>query len=235
MNAVPLCPGVWQIEESYRVYCVLLAGRSRCILLDTGLGKQDLRQQVEALAGGLPCTVLCSHGHADHVGGTGAFGAFFLHPADRALLTEGQAAQMQPVLPGAMLDPGGLPAVVVGLPGHTAGSIGLLLPEQRLLLAGDALCPRLLLPEPETGLEALRQTLPAALDLPFDTYVSGHTPGLLPKAQIAAHLAHLQAYRPEETRPARFGTLRCRRSMYKGPEGRSVFLLAEDTVSALQS
>lgn len=229
MNATELRPGIWQLEESYRVYCTLLIGQKGCLLFDTGLGKQDLRRQTEALAPDLPCTVVCSHGHADHVGGIGVFGTVFLHPADWPLLPEPRAARLLPLESGMCFDPGGLPVQAVALPGHTPGSVGLLLPAQRLLLAGDALSPRLLLPEPEAGLAALRQTLPAALQLPFDTYVSGHTPGELPKAQIAAHLAHLEHFRLQDTQPARFGALPCRRSSWKGPEGRSVFLLADNT------
>ena len=33
MNGREICPGVWHFEEDYRVYCTLLQGRDRAILV----------------------------------------------------------------------------------------------------------------------------------------------------------------------------------------------------------
>ena len=42
MNQAELAPGVWHLEEDYRVYCTLVQGKDQAILWDTGQGKQDL-------------------------------------------------------------------------------------------------------------------------------------------------------------------------------------------------
>ena len=42
MNQTELAPGVWHLEEDYRVYCTLVQGKDLAILWDTGQGKQDL-------------------------------------------------------------------------------------------------------------------------------------------------------------------------------------------------
>ena len=225
MNVREIRPRVLHIEESYRVYCTLIRGETRAILFDTGLGEQDLSAFVRANAPG-ECLVLCSHGHYDHVGGIDAFASVYLNEADRPLLQGAHAGtRLLPLEPRTEFDLGGLHARAVPLAGHTRGSIGLLIPEERLLLAGDALSPRLQLLGPGAApLNVLQETLQHTLDLPFDTFLAGHYPNGIPKRQISAHLAHLEAFRWSDTRPARFGGIDCLRSDRRGPEGHSTFL-----------
>ncbi len=76
--------------------------------------------------------------------------------------------------------PFGFPVQVVHLPGHTAGSIGLFLPDRRLVIIGDALQYKLSLKlsppaqgvteNPEQAIESLRKLL----DLDFDTICFSH-------------------------------------------------------------
>ena len=229
MNIMKIRPRIWHIEESYRVYCTLIQGKHGSILFDTGLGKQDLYAFLKNTLK-TDYIVICSHGHHDHTGGIDAFEKVCLHPEDTPLLLPGplRSGLLHPVFPGDRFDLGDLHAEVVSLKGHTKGSIGLLIPEERLLLAGDALSERLQLLGPGTAsLEELRGTLTFALQLPFDTFLAGHYPGEIPKSQISAHLAHLNTFRWEETAEARFGDLPCLRSTFHGPEGRSVFLFDE--------
>lgn len=56
------------IPGSVCVY--LVEGRDRAVLLDTGFGFGDLRGHVEGLTR-LPVSVVLTHGHVDHAGGTG--------------------------------------------------------------------------------------------------------------------------------------------------------------------
>lgn len=89
-------PGVWAIEEplhAERVASYLIAGRERAVLLDTGLGVAPLRPLVEALTD-RPLTVLLSHAHYDHVGGTHEFvraAPVLIHPAEADRLRRGVA------------------------------------------------------------------------------------------------------------------------------------------------
>jgi glyoxylase-like metal-dependent hydrolase (beta-lactamase superfamily II) len=68
-------PGVFAIEEprhSERVASYLIVGAARALLLDTGMGVAPLRPVVESLTD-KPLTVLISHAHFDHIGGTHEF------------------------------------------------------------------------------------------------------------------------------------------------------------------
>ena len=82
-------------------------------------------------------------------------------------------------------------ARVVHLPGHTAGSIGLHLPEKRAIIVGDALQYKLArrLSPPAAGvtrhpLEAMR-SLHKLLDLDFDTICFSHFPPMRKDAHTA--------------------------------------------------
>ncbi len=68
-------PGVFAIEEplhAEHVVSYLIVGRERSVLLDTGMGVAPLRPLVESLTD-KPLTVLLSHAHFDHIGGTHEF------------------------------------------------------------------------------------------------------------------------------------------------------------------
>ena len=65
-------PGIWVIEEPLHSECVksnLIVGRDRAVLIDTGMGVGDIRKLVMELTR-LPVTVVQSHAHNDHIGGT---------------------------------------------------------------------------------------------------------------------------------------------------------------------
>lgn len=215
---------VQHFEESYRVYCTLLRGTRRSLLFDTGLGQRDLRPLLDG--DGFVCN---SHGHADHTGGNFRFETVYLHPADWALLPAEDQARLRPLRAGQTFDLGGVRACAVPLTGHTRGSVGLLLPEERLLLAGDALSPRLLLCE-AGALARARETLRRIAALPFDTFLASHYPNPLPRAQVDVHLRHLDRLRIDPaTRRMRFGTPLFR-SVFREGQIRSEILFSDDTI-----
>lgn len=229
MNRREILPGVWHLEEDYRCYCTLVLGTERALLWDTGQGKQDLAAYVASVTR-LPCLVLCSHGHSDHIGGNFRFPQVYAHPADWPLLEAqarltGRPWSARPLEAGQRFPLGGRTGRVVCLPGHTRGSVGLLLKGEDLLLAGDALNPTLLMLGPEAASFAqLRWTLEEVAGLPFAQYLSSHAPGPLPKRQAALHLAHLDCLHTQPpSHPGPYGP-RVMRSTYKEGGGRSVIL-----------
>ena len=195
MNTTKICPGVIHIEESYRVYCTLVQGAALSLLIDTGLGKHSLKPYAEANTAS-PYIVLNTHGHPDHVGGNQFFDGAFLAREDWPLAGP-DAGRLSDLVSGTVFGLGDDTARIVPLAGHTAGSRGILLEKRRLLIAGDALNPRLLLPDADARtLDILRQTLETTLELPFDAYLTSHAPTLFGKAQLEAHLKHLDAFDP---------------------------------------
>ena len=227
MNGREIEPGIWHWEEDYRVYCTLVQGERLAILWDTGQGKQDLSAWVAAQVS-TPCIVCNSHGHSDHIGGNFRFPLVYAHPADWPLLAAqarltGRDWSARPLEPGQRFDLGGREAQVVSLAGHTRGSVGLLLERERLLLAGDALNPTLLMLGPEAGsFSQLRRTLAAAEAMPFDRYLASHTPGPLRKKQVGLHLRHLDhLQQAPSARPGPYGSGVCR-SQHREAGGRSV-------------
>ena len=76
---------------------------------------------------------------------------------------------------GMEFDLGGLTLRAIHLPGHTKGSVGFLLPEKKLLFAGDAVNGNLFLQLPEsTMLSEYIRTLYKTKDLDFEWFCQGH-------------------------------------------------------------
>lgn len=151
-----LDPRTWLIEEEAEcnVYMYLLAGAERAILLDTGYGTIPL-DEITASLTELPVTVLCTHGHFDHIGGNGWFPRVLMHGADRELYHEHklEVRKFAPhaIAPDAARDPewfdgfltldlGGRTLEVFPTPGHTRGCIAVLDVERRWLFTGDTCC-----------------------------------------------------------------------------------------------
>lgn len=142
----------------------LVEGDDRAALLDTGSGFGSLRACVRALTD-KPVTVLLTHGHTDHALGAAEFDDVWLSPLDEAvyrrhsdmdfrrasgamwpefsLLRDEQivpplpVSAMKPLAAGMAFDLGGETVECFACPGHTPGSMALLLREERMLLLGD--------------------------------------------------------------------------------------------------
>lgn len=143
----------------------LVEGAERAALLDTGSGFGSLRKCVQALTD-KPVTVLLTHGHTDHALGAGEFADVWLSPLDEAVYARhsdlafrsasgamwpefGQLrneqilpplpfAAMKPLRDGMIFDLGGVSVQCLACPGHTPGSMAMLISEERMLLLGDA-------------------------------------------------------------------------------------------------
>jgi glyoxylase-like metal-dependent hydrolase (beta-lactamase superfamily II) len=175
----------------------LLVGTERALLFDTGYGLFDVRALVRAITP-LPLTVLISHHHHDHALGARWFDEAYLPEGEMAELGRytggGQRrrilaraeesgvplspAQREAYLTFAMppirplservFELGGLRARVWPMPGHTRDSVGLMVEEERLLLAGDNLNPVVwLFFSDSTPLAQYACTMRNALYLPF--------------------------------------------------------------------
>ncbi len=89
------------------------------------------------------------------------------------------------IKPGDVFDLGGLTLEVVKLEGHTTGSIGILIKEQRILLASDALGPFVwLFLEESTTVDEYIKMCYRTMNLEFDSFLGGHIPALMTKEDV---------------------------------------------------
>lgn len=95
-----------------------------------------------------------------------------------------------PIAEGDIFDLGGMTAQAVELPGHTPGSIGLLVKERRVLLVSDATNAGVCLFLPEScKLSVYQSTLRKIDALEFDWLLTGHDGKLIRKAALKDYIA----------------------------------------------
>jgi len=186
----------------------LVEGAQKAALLDTGSGAGSLRRYVETLTG-KPLTALLTHGHVDHAMGAPEFDTVSMSHKDKGIYKEHCGMEVRkgflsqspdfaqvtqedyvPVksaetfldLPdGAVFDLGGISIEIFDCPGHTMGSVCMLLREERTLLTGDA-CNTFtfLFDDSSTGVttyEKNLQSLKARTEGKFDRIYLSHGPG----------------------------------------------------------
>jgi len=143
----------------------LVEGDERAVLIDTGSGFGSLRECVDKLTD-KPVTVLLTHGHTDHALGSAEFEEVYISPKEaRAYAVHSDMAfransgqmwpefnelrqdqiipampfeQMKPLNEGDVFNLGGISVEIFDCAGHTPGSLAMLIPEERMLLLGDA-------------------------------------------------------------------------------------------------
>lgn len=144
----------------------LVEGQDKAVLIDTCLGVGHLRQFVENLTD-KPITVLLTHGHVDHALGAPEFDEIYMNSADIEVyekmspleerigyitanlggnlpaFTEDDyvkpvPADFKELTDGQIFDLGGVHIEAYALPGHTHGTMVMLIPEEKVLILGDA-------------------------------------------------------------------------------------------------
>lgn len=148
-SAAEIRPGVFMIRDCSDDKLYLVTGSQRALLIDTGVGRGDLRGFAESLAPHHPLDLIITHAHPDHVACMGQFQEdlqVYMHPADEPLLKTMQTTYQLDLNPsrytavreGAVFDLGGRSLTVYEVPGHTPGSIVLADAANGMLFAGDA-------------------------------------------------------------------------------------------------
>lgn len=144
------------------VYMLLIEGKDKAILLDTGNGVGNLKEYVDKLTD-KPYEVWLTHSHFDHVDGVGWWDKAYLNAKDfdtfvaktkeerlpRILervypdatvdeLAPKFEGQLIPYKNGDIIDLGGTTLQVVEVSGHTPGCSMFLMIEDRIMIYGDA-------------------------------------------------------------------------------------------------
>lgn len=143
----------------------LVEGTKKAVLVDAGTGVGDLRAYISTLTK-LPVTVVVTHGHIDHAIGAARFSEVYMSFLDKAVYkerctqknrdmylssslqyTEVEESDYFSIHPpeffldlkdGSIFDLGGITLETIHCGGHTAGTMMILIPEERVLITGDA-------------------------------------------------------------------------------------------------
>ena len=198
---------IWKIYERHEATMYLVCGSKRACLIDSAYGLTDLKGLVGELTK-LPVFVINTHGHVDHVLGNHWFDRVLMHPADQELyqeIVDGYADMLaqdwvkqsygkfikdldpstvrfpsaEGIRDGAVIDLGGKKLEIVEIPGHTAGSIMLLDPDEKICFSGDAIIEHLwmFLEEslpPETYLHSLGRAVKKLRESGIERIYNGH-------------------------------------------------------------
>ncbi|HZJ57674.1 MAG TPA: MBL fold metallo-hydrolase [Clostridia bacterium] len=214
-----LLPNILHIEDPLGVFSTLIIGQDKALLFDTAFGIGNLKEHVSELTDLPLTVVnshghvdhLCGNYHFDQVFIHGK-DIPVAESHTSAVMRRGTIAQAKSkgILPdgfdeeaylatgpgnlalvdeGHIFDLGGITVEVIAVPGHTKGSIGLLLKEEKLILLGDAANPFLFLFLPEsTDVAGYIETLNKINGIDFDRFIISHNKDILPKEKINVYI-----------------------------------------------
>lgn len=218
-NVVKIRDGVYHIGDKMMVYATLIVGEKSALLLDTTNGIGNMRAAVEELTAlpyrvidshghgdhtrgnyqfdevyinkkDIP---LCRDwtdrdGRERTIKGALAAG-IVPEDFDTQAYVEGGTGNLKELDIDEVIDLGGITVEIIPMPGHTPGSIGLLLREKRLLLTSDACNPMMwMFLKGASSIPAWARMLRRVREVDFDYFLPGHIAIPLPKARFDVYI-----------------------------------------------
>jgi len=165
-----VAPGVRMIRDSDNDKMFLVEGTEAFALIDSGLGRGDLKAYLDQFTGGRPIHAIFTHSHGDHTGqayaltdGTLAIGAGdrqgLVGQLERREVPADVVANVRALDEGDTVDLGDRALVIHATPGHTPGSIVIFDPKTGALFTGDSIGNNSPLPPDLLWMQGSRQPL----------------------------------------------------------------------------
>lgn len=198
-------PWLYRIGEPLGVFFYLVVGNDKALLFDTGHGIGDIPELIKSITS-KPVIVVLGHGHIDHASGAYQFDEAYLHENDfdvcrmhtsptfrndiiNSLAEKGMKpheeietfrtvgmGNLKKLDVNTVFDLGGLRLKVIEMPGHTTGSIGLLIVEKRTLLVSDSASGHIwMFLKESTTIKQYIKMLERVSELEFDTFLTAHS------------------------------------------------------------
>jgi glyoxylase-like metal-dependent hydrolase (beta-lactamase superfamily II) len=115
---------------------------------------------------------------------------------------KGGTGNLKKLETGRIFDLGGLHVEVIGMGGHTAGSIGVLVKEHKVLLTSDSATPHVWLFLNESlSIKEYIAMLERVVQLDFDIFIPGHTNETLPKSDFYRYINAARHISVEKSEP----------------------------------
>ena len=189
--------GVYQIQCSGlvpgpgHVYCTLIIGEEKCLLIDNGFGDDDFNDfppELVPLMEEKELIAVATHGHFDHVGGYRNFKEMWImHGDDETLKASfGEAYHQEEQMlgttkllsleDGQIFELGGRSVKTIATPGHTWGSCCFYDNKAELMMTGDALNRHIFYQcvHPAVPLSLCSEKLENLLQYKFEFVLGGH-------------------------------------------------------------
>lgn len=189
---------IFHINDGSGAFVTLVMGSEGALLVDTSWGIKNLRSLVEKLTD-TPFKVVNTHGHPDHCYGNFQFDEVFVPERDievyktiqdysssrdelfeseeeRFSALPGPFPPLKTVKAGDIFDLGDLHVRAIPLYGHTRGSLGYLIEEEKVLLCGDAISlSQWLFLKEGLSLEEVKKTYEETLKEDFEKILGSHS------------------------------------------------------------
>lgn len=226
---------IWQIAEDDGVCCTLIQGSERAVLIDTGYGRRDLKAFIEKNVS-TPYIVINSHGHPDHIGGNFRFDTVYALKEEWDVIRHFEeknrsSYQLKEIQIGERISLGDIHLDVISLAGHTKGSIGFIVAEEKILIAGDALNEGLwLFNYGSLSMRQLYETIKETLELDFNFYLCGHSNMEYKKEKIYSHLRNIEKLQVDERTKQNTIGFETYCSTYEDSNGKSEIVFTIDKI-----